>query len=57
MLEQILVKKIFADKSKRHKQRKWRLKRLAIEKEESIDTIDDKYIKKKKKFIFLQIFS
>lgn len=38
----VLVKKIFADKSKRHKQRKWRLKRLAIEKEESIDTIDDK---------------
>ena len=39
---QVLVKKVYADKSKRDKQRKWRLKRLAIEKEESINTNDDK---------------
>lgn len=39
----ILVKKLYGDKLKRHKNRKWRLNRLPIEKDSSsVATIEDK---------------
>lgn len=38
----ILVKKLYGDRQKRHKKRKWRLNRLNVEKEGSLATIDDK---------------
>lgn len=39
----ILVKKIYGDKLKRHKNRKWRLNRLPVEKDSSsVATIEDK---------------
>lgn len=39
----VLVKKVYGDKLKRHKKRKWRLNRLNIDKDSaSVATIDDK---------------
>ncbi len=39
----VLVKKVYADKEKRHRKRKWRLNRLNVDKDgASVATIDDK---------------
>ncbi len=42
-LKQILIKKLYGDRQKRHKKRNWKLNRLNIDHDgESLATIDDK---------------